>query len=83
MNKKHLYNASLMALTMAMFPNTFGEAINDNEPSNEEKKARLMKHKDELKESHGMKKFNYGEDRNVWALNKQNANRKAKNKGWL
>ena len=40
------------------------------------------KSKEEINKAKGMKEFNYP-DGTIWARNKKNADRKAKNKGWI
>ena len=47
-----------------------------------EKKPKKQLTEDEIAESKGLKKFFYGENF-VWALNQKNADRKAKNFGFI
>jgi hypothetical protein len=50
--------------------------------SESEKKARLEKSKTESNKSKGLKEFIYGEN-SVWAINKKNADKKAKKNNWI
>lgn len=50
--------------------------------SESEKKARLEKSKIESNKSKGLKEFIYGGN-SVWAINKKNADKKAKKNNWI
>lgn len=50
--------------------------------SDEERKARLAKAEIEKYKQQGLTEFIYGEN-SLWALNKKNADKKARDKGWL
>jgi len=52
------------------------------EPTKEEKERRLAKKEKSIKKSNGLKEFSYGEN-TLLALNQKNADKKAKQKGWL
>ena len=58
--------------------------LSGNSPYSEciEKKPKKQLTEDEIAESKGLKKFFYGENY-VWALNKKNADRKAKRVGFI
>ena len=56
--------------------------VSETKETKEEKKERLLKFEEEKKLKRGLKKFFYGE-KFVWAINKKNADRKAKNKGLI
>lgn len=50
--------------------------------SESEKKARLEKSRIEGNKAKGLKEFIYGEN-SVWAINKKNADKKAKKNNWI
>jgi hypothetical protein len=82
MSKQNMRALSLLAATYAMFPNTFPtyEKVEDTPQMKAYKKAQK---EIERNKAAGLKIFSYGEDKYVWALNQENADRKARSKNWL
>jgi hypothetical protein len=82
MTRSGLKSASMLAAMYAMFPNTFPtyEKIEDTPQMKAYKKAQK---EIERNKAAGLKIFSYGEDKYVWALNQENADRKARSKNWL
>ncbi len=81
--KNSFRNYSMFA-EMAMLES--GMPIMESEESIEEKKYRIQKAEFKINESRGLKQFIYnylGHDFIVWALNKKNADKKAKKNGWI
>ena len=81
-----LKNAALMTAMYSMFSNTFPELGSFNDPEESSPQVIAMRKglaKLKQNESKGLKLFEYGEGKFIWALNKENANRKAKKKNWI
>ena len=75
---------ALMTIAMAMAVGT-GAPSYDTERiriSPEERRRRKSKAQKAINKRRGLTEFKYG-DKSVWALNKKNADRKAKAKGYL
>jgi hypothetical protein len=49
----------------------------------EERKRQREKNEEKINKARGLTRFHYGDDRYLWARDRKNADRKAKNKGWL
>ena len=82
MSKK--FSNALMTIAMGMAA-TSGHSfyeVRDENIGFEEKERRKNKAKKAIKKANGLTEFKYG-DKSVWALNKKNADRKAKAKGYL
>ena len=76
-----MYALAAMAMSGDLGGNNRERYIEPKE-TNEEKKQRLAKAEIERAKSNGLKEFFYSEN-SVWALNKKNADRKARSKHWL
>lgn len=59
---------------------TSEEQVKDKAEYLERKKAANF---ERLKKKKGLSKFNYGSNKNIWALNEKNADKKAAKKGWI
>ena len=82
MSKK--FSNALMTIAMGMAVGA-GNPFHEQETivlSPEEKKRRKEKAMKSISKNNGLTEFKYG-DKSVWALNKKNADRKAKAKGYL
>ncbi len=79
---KNIYGV-LAALSMMGLDNSPNkrEYIEPSE-SEEERKLRLSKAEIERNKANGLQNFYYGEN-SVWALNKKNADKKAKKNNWI
>jgi len=49
----------------------------------EERKRQREKNEEKINKARGLRRFHYGDDRYLYARDRKNADRKAKNKGWL
>jgi len=79
--RKSMMGLMLGALAMSSQSNLHGwEELTKEEK--ESKKRRLVNSEIENKKTQGLKEFFYGEN-SLFALNKKNADRKAKAKGWI
>lgn len=72
---------STLALVFSETPKSNREYIEPKE-TDEERKDRMFKAEIENKKTKGLKEFFYGEN-SLFALNKKNADRKAKSNGWI
>ena len=72
----------MLAAMYAMFPNTFQtyEKVEDTPQMKAYKKAQK---EIERNKANGLKLFSYGEEKYIWAINQENADRKARSKNWL
>ena len=82
MTRSGLKSATMLAVMYAMFPETYKqyEKVEDTPQIKAYKKAQK---EIERNKANGLKIFSYGEDKYVWALNQENADRKARSKNWL
>jgi hypothetical protein len=85
-NKKNIkgsYTAIAM-MGLAMWAQGSQNRTISHEPTEteEEKKKRFAKSEIEIAKSNGLKQFFFGEN-SLYALNKKNAEKKAKKKGWI
>ena len=82
MKRTHALMAMFAAMAMSA-DNSFMERREYKERLTDEEKAELKAiAKRKLNERNGLTEFKYGTE-SVWALNKNNADRKAKRKGYL
>lgn len=70
-----------LAMAGTETPHGMRENIEPKE-TDEERKRRLAKAEIERNKANGLKEFFYGEN-SLWALNKKNADKKARSKHWL
>ena len=49
----------------------------------EERKRQREKNEEKINKTRGLTRFHYGDGRFIYARDQKNADRKAKNKGWL
>lgn len=75
---------NIFGLMAAMFAASEGVNFShDFDPESEEERAqRLLRAEHNRKTSNGLKQFFYGENC-VWAINKKNADKKAKKNKWI
>lgn len=77
-----MYALAAMAMSGDLGGNNLRERYIKTKETDEGKKQRLAKAEIERNKSRGLKEFFYGEN-SVWAINRKNADKKARRKHWL
>jgi hypothetical protein len=81
-NKVHMLGLfAAMVMMGNEMPHAEREYVKPKE-TDEQRKRRLVKAEIERAKVNGLKQFFYGEN-SVWAINKKNADRKARSKHWV
>jgi len=78
--KSKLALLTIAAMSMAGSPQLYSHP--ERNESDEDRKKRIEEYETKRNTSYGLKKFVYGENRIVWAINKKNADKKAVKNNW-